>query len=254
AMACAREGARVVVVGRDAGRAAAAEEALGSGHRALTGDATDPATAERAIACAIDELGGFDGLYHVAGGSGRRFGDGPLHELTDEGLRATFDLNFNSLVYSNRAAVRALLDEKKPGSILNMGSVLAGSPSPRYFATSAYAATKAAIEGFTRSSAAYYASSGIRFNVVAPALTETKMASRATSDDAIEKFVCSKQPLDGGRVGRPDDVDAAAVYFLSPASGFVTGQVLKVDGGWALSEGQYGPMDSPGIGDGPVGR
>jgi NAD(P)-dependent dehydrogenase (short-subunit alcohol dehydrogenase family) len=125
------------------------------------------------------------------------------------------------------------------GTILNMGSVLGFSPSRKYFATHAYAATKSAVIGFTRSCAAYYAPHNIRFNVIVPALIETPMSQRAANDETIMQFVRTKQPLDGGRIGRPEDVDAAVVYLLSDASRFCTGQVLTVDGGWTVTEGQW---------------
>jgi NAD(P)-dependent dehydrogenase (short-subunit alcohol dehydrogenase family) len=124
------------------------------------------------------------------------------------------------------------------GSILNCGSVLGFSPSSRFFATQAYAAAKAAIIGLTRSAAAQYAPEGIRFNVVAPGLVATPMSQRAQGDERILAFVKTKQPLDGGRIGRPEDLDAAVVWLLSDAAGFVTGQVIAVDGGWSVSEGQ----------------
>jgi NAD(P)-dependent dehydrogenase (short-subunit alcohol dehydrogenase family) len=117
--------------------------------------------------------------------------------------------------------------------------VLGWSPSPRHFASHAYAAAKAAVLGFTKSIAAYYAAKNIRCNVLAPALVETPMAQRAANDEQILRFIKTKQPLDGGRIGQPADLDAAAVYFMSDASRFTTGQVLAVDGGWCVSEGQF---------------
>jgi len=119
-----------------------------------------------------------------------------------------------------------------------MGSVLGWSPSPQYFTTHAYAATQSAVIGMTKSSAAYYAARGIRFNVLAPGLVETPMAKRAAGDEEILAFIKNKQPLDGGRIGLPGDLDAAAVYFMGDGSKFVTGQVLAVDGGWSVSEGR----------------
>jgi NAD(P)-dependent dehydrogenase (short-subunit alcohol dehydrogenase family) len=119
-----------------------------------------------------------------------------------------------------------------------MGSVLGFSPSPHYFATHTYAAAKAAIAGLTQSAAAYYAPHNIRFNVIAPGLVQTPMAQRAANDPAIMQFVRSKQPLDGGRIADPSDLDAAVVFLLSDQSKFVTGQVLCVDGGWCVCEGQ----------------
>lgn len=239
ARACVAAGAMVVVVGRDQKDADAAGAMLGQSVRAIAADATEPATAPAAIELAVGEFGRLDGMYHVAGGSGRRFGDGPLHELTDEGWDATCRLNLTSLVYSNRAAVRRFLKQGTGGSVLNIGSILAFSPSIRFFATHAYAAVKAGVVGLTQSAAAFYAPHNVRFNCVVPSLVETPMSQRATEDRAIIRYIHTKQPLDGGRVGRPEDLDAAVVFFLSDASRFVTGQVLNIDGGWSVSEGQY---------------
>jgi NAD(P)-dependent dehydrogenase (short-subunit alcohol dehydrogenase family) len=235
-------GARgVVVTGRNPGSAAAAVTALGGNAASVEGDAADPAHAPAAMALARERFGRFDALYHVAGGSGRRLGDGPLHKLTDEGLRATLELNLHSVILSNRAAVRQFMSQRTGGAVLNMGSVLGWSPSPEFFATHVYAAAKAAIVGFTKSAAAYYASHDIRINVLAPALVETPMAKRAAADERILNFIATKQPLDGGRIGKAEDCDGAAVFLLSDAARFVTGQVLAVDGGWTVSEGQIPP-------------
>jgi NAD(P)-dependent dehydrogenase (short-subunit alcohol dehydrogenase family) len=228
-------GASVTVVGRNPANVKAAQRELGKNAVAFAGDAVRPQTAVRAIRRAIEKFGGFHGLYHVAGGSGRKMGDGPLHELTDTGWEATLNLNLTSLIYSNRAAVQQFLAQGSGGSILNIGSVLGFSPSPQFFTTHAYAAAKSAVLGFTKSIAAFYAPKSIRCNVLAPALVETPMAQRAANDRAIQKFIKRKQPLDGGRIGQPSDLDAAAVYFMSDDSRFVTGQVLAVDGGWSVS-------------------
>jgi NAD(P)-dependent dehydrogenase (short-subunit alcohol dehydrogenase family) len=118
--------------------------------------------------------------------------------------------------------------------------VLAWSPSPRFFASHAYAAAKAGIVGFSRSIASYYAEHGIRVNVIAPALVETPMSQRAAGNEEIMQFIRTKQPLDGGRIGMPSDCDGAALLLLSNESAFITGQVLAVDGGWTVSEGQSG--------------
>lgn len=238
ARACTAAGATVVVVGRQPDKCHAAEEALGSVCRSFSGDAGAPSTAEQAIQLAIQTWGRLDGLYHVAGGSGRRQGDGPLAQISDPGWELTLHNNLTALFYSNRAATRQFLEQGTGGSVLNMSSVLGYSPSPHFFATHAYAAAKAAVLGLTKSSAAYYAPQQIRFNVLCPALVDTPMAQRAAADDATMNYIRTKQPLDGGRIGSPSDLDAAVVYFLSDASRFVTGQVLAVDGGWSVSEGQ----------------
>ncbi|HEX6225499.1 MAG TPA: SDR family oxidoreductase [Chryseolinea sp.] len=238
ARAFIQHGANVVVVGRNAARAEEASSLLKTAV-VETGDASLEGTAERAIEACIKQFRSFDGLYHVAGGSGRRFGDGPLHELTREGWEQTMNLNLTALMLSNQSAVKHFLQRKTPGTILNMSSVLGYSPSPQHFVTHAYAAAKAAVFGFTKSIASYYASNDIRVNVLAPALVETPMAQRAASDAKILSFIKTKQPLDGGRIGSPSDLDGAAVYFMSEYSKFTTGQILTVDGGWSISEGQY---------------
>lgn len=239
AKAFVENGAAVVVVGRSGESAQGAQKILGSKALAITGDAVSELTAVHAIDECIKTFGGFDGLYHVAGGSGRKMGDGPLHELTLEGWNKTMELNLTSLMLSNRAAVQKFLELKKAGTILNMGSVLGYSPSPKYFSTHAYAASKSAIIGFSKSIAAYYAADNIRVNVIAPALVETPMAQRAAADETILSFIKTKQPLDGGRIGRPEDLNGLAVYFMSEQSAFTTGQVIAVDGGWEMSEGQF---------------
>jgi NAD(P)-dependent dehydrogenase (short-subunit alcohol dehydrogenase family) len=245
--ALVRESARVVAVGRTEDKVRAMESELGGAVAGLTGDASDPETAQRAIALSQERFGAFDGLYHVAGGSGRRKGDGPLHEITDEGWRYTLDLNLTSVFYSLRAAASAMVEAQSGGSVLICGSVLGFSPSPRFFATHSYAAAKSAILGLVKSSASYYAARGIRFNALTPALVATPMSQRAQNDAEIIEFIKTKQPLDGGRIGQPEDLDAAVVWLLSDESKFVTGQAIAIDGGWSVSEGQIpAPAVKPG--------
>jgi len=235
AKAFVQEGAHVVVVGRNEQSVANAAEQLGNSALAVSGDATQPDTANKAIELCIERFGGFDGIYHVAGGSGRNMGDGPLHGLTLEGWNWTLNMNLTSLMLSNQAAVQHFLALNKGGTILNMGSVLGFSPSPEHFSTHGYAAAKSAIIGFSKSIAAFYSKDNIRVNVIAPAVVETPMAQRAATNPEILSFIRSKQPLDGGRIGRPDDCDGLALYFMSDQSRFTTGQVVAVDGGWSVS-------------------
>ncbi len=236
AQACRREGGRLTVAGLPDEHADHAVAVLGPATRLLRGDATDPTLAGRAIEEAVAAYGCVDGVYHVAGGSGRRAGDGPLDQIVDEGWRHTLDLNLTSMFFTNRAAVQYFLRAGRGGAVLNLASVLAFSPSPAHFATHAYAAAKAGVIGLTTSCAAHYAGHDIRFNVIAPALVHTPGARRAAANPDIAAYIHRKQPLDGGRIAQPDDVDGAVVYLLSHESRFVTGQVLAVDGGWCVSE------------------
>jgi NAD(P)-dependent dehydrogenase (short-subunit alcohol dehydrogenase family) len=240
------EGARLVITGRgDESVRHALHQLAGLGD--LTGfpaDLADSTAIEGIVSRAVELLGGrLDVLFHVAGLSGRRFGDGPLDACTDEGWDTVIDANARSVFLTNRAAVRqmqtqAIDDAGLRGTILNMGSVLGWSPSPRLFNTIAYAASKGAIRALTLSGAATYAPDRIRFNLIAPGLIDTPMATRAVGDPVIRDYLTTKQPIGPGP-GRAEDCAEAALYLCEPASRFVTGTVLNVDGGWCVSEGQY---------------
>ena len=234
------EGARLVISGRSADKGAAALEILhklGPAHF-VAGDAADAVQVKVLFEQTVQALEGLDVLYHVAGSSGRRHGDGPLHECTDEGWRSTMDANLKSTFQTNRAAVQFFLGRKQEGVILNMTSVLGWAPAPKFFDTIAYAATKGGILAISRLAAARYVADGIRINVIAPGLIDTPMATRAVQDPAVRNYLRTKQPLRKGP-GTPEDCAGAAVFLCSDEARFLTGAVLPVDGGWCVSEGQY---------------
>jgi NAD(P)-dependent dehydrogenase (short-subunit alcohol dehydrogenase family) len=245
------QGAKVVIVGLEAESTETASKLLGTSASTICADACDPHTSEDAVHRAAEQHGRLDGLCHVAGGSGRRWGDGPLHEMSNEAWRKTLDLNLTSVMFSNRAAIKQFLAQstgcsrqgavaisQSGGAILNIASVVAFSPSPHFFGTHAYATAKAGIVSLTHSCAAFYAPHNIRFNALAPGLTATPMSARAQQNPEIQNYMRTKQPLDGGRMGRPEDLAGAAVFLMSDASRFITGQIIAVDGGWCISEGQ----------------
>ncbi len=234
ARAFIREGANLLIIGRDGQKIEELKKEMGDKALFLQGDVSDESVSVEMIRLARSHWATIDGLYHVAGGSGRKWGDGPVHAITMEGWEKTLQLNLTSVMLTNRAVLNYWLENGRGGSILNMSSVLGYSPSPEFFSTHTYAAAKAAIIGFSRSAAAYYAKNNIRVNVMAPALVETPMAQRAAGNEAILAFIKEKQPLDGGRIGRPEDLDGLATFFMSDSSAFVTGQVVGVDGGWAV--------------------
>jgi meso-butanediol dehydrogenase/(S,S)-butanediol dehydrogenase/diacetyl reductase len=187
-------------------------------------DLTDPAQVE-AVFAGRDRL---DLVVCAHGGSGRRFGDGPVDECTVEGWEATLAMNLTSVFLVCRAAVPRLR-ANGGGAIVTVASVLGLVGGDRDFATHAYAASKGALIALTRSMAVTYAPDGIRCNVVAPGLIATPMSARAQEDPAIRGRLAELQPLTGD-FGTPEDV-AGAVAYLAEAP-FVTGTVLTVDGGW----------------------
>jgi NAD(P)-dependent dehydrogenase (short-subunit alcohol dehydrogenase family) len=237
----AAEGATVAVISRTAASCEALARSItaaGGLAHAFTADLTDVPAAVAATEAAIAALGRVDGLFNVAGGSGRRMGDGPLHELTAEAYEATMRLNATTHVTVTAPVLRAMLAQEPDadgarGAILNMGSVLATKPVPELFGTHAYATAKGAVAALTITTAAYYAPHGIRINMVAPALTISRMSERAQADEATQTFSRRKQPLSGGFIPA-EDVAEAAVYLLAPESRAVTGQTIAIDGGWSV--------------------
>ena len=152
ALRLAGEGAAVFVASRSADHARALADAISAGGgRAgwAAADLEDEAAVDAAVDAAVARFGRIDGLFAVAGGSGRRYGDGPIHELTAEGWDRTLAINLRSQALTCRAVVRQMLgqepnDSGTRGSILLMGSVTATDPAPEFFATHAYAAAKGA--------------------------------------------------------------------------------------------------------------
>jgi NAD(P)-dependent dehydrogenase (short-subunit alcohol dehydrogenase family) len=241
AVLLAAEGASVFVASRTPAHAdalAARIRSVGGRADARGADLSREAEADAAVGACVDVYGRIDGLFSVAGGSGRRFGDGPIHELTTEGWDRTLELNLRSQALVSRAVARQMLAQEPNasgtrGSILLVSSVLATHPVPDLFATHAYAAAKGAIVSLGLAMAATYAPSAIRVNVLAPGLTDTPMSARAAADPATVAFIRRKQPLAGGFLD-PHDIASAAVYLLADESRAVTGQLLAVDGGWSV--------------------
>jgi NAD(P)-dependent dehydrogenase (short-subunit alcohol dehydrogenase family) len=240
ARAIVAEGGSVFVVSRTEANVRALAEELGDPAGWAVADLTDEAEVEAAVGGCVGRFGRIDALYAVAGISGRRFGDGPLHEATLEGWRTVMEGNATSLFLAARAVVRQMLSQEpdadgQRGTILTMSSALAQHPSAVHFATHAYAASKGAIEGLTRAMAARYAPHGIRVNAIAPSLVATPMSTRAQSDPAILGYLRAKQPLAGGPL-EADAVTPVALHLLSRDARMVTGQVIEVDAGWSVSE------------------
>jgi NAD(P)-dependent dehydrogenase (short-subunit alcohol dehydrogenase family) len=239
----AREGAAVFVVSRDPGgcEALAADIAAAGGRIAwAAADLRDEAATVAAVGRARERFGRIDGLFAVAGGSGRRFGDGPLHEMTVEGWSETLAINGLPAFLASREVVRAMLElpAEPPtagGSIVIVTSVIVSDPVPSLFATHAYAAIKGAEDALALTMAAYYAPYGIRVNTIAPGSVATPMSARAAADPPTSAYVVAKQPLAAGFLP-PESVADAALFLLSDEARHITGQRIAVDGGWGVTE------------------
>ena len=240
----ASEGASVFVVSRTEAHAQALADRLGGSACAIA-DLADEAAVGAAVNTAVQRFGRIDALFSAAGGSGRRFGDGPIDSLTADAWEATATLNLRTQVLVCSRVVRAMRAQEPDasgirGSILILGSVTTTAPVPELFGTHAYVAAKGALTALMTSMAATYIGERIRVNLLVPSLTDTPMASRAASDAHILEYAARKQPLAGPMLD-PDEVAKAAIYFLSDESRAVTGQTLAVDGGWSIVSTSAGP-------------
>ncbi len=239
----AAEGASVAIVSRDPAKIEAlATSITGDGGRVewAAADLRDEAATVAAFEGLRGAFGRFDGLFAVAGGSGRKFGDGPIHEIPLEGWQETLAQNGTPAFLASREVVRVMLDSEvadggSRGSIVLVSSILASYPSPRLFATHAYAAIKGGEVSLARTMAAYYAPHGIRVNAIEPGLVATPMSARASADPLTSAYAAAKQPLAGGLVTAEAIADAA-LFLLSDEARQITGQSLAVDGGWSVTE------------------
>lgn len=213
--------------------------ALGGACEYHVADVSVAAEVTEAVRRCVSRYERIDALFNVAGISGRKYGDGPVHECTEDGWDVTLDTNLKSVFMMCREVIGQMLrqpadHEGSRGAVLNMASVLAFAPERQFFATHAYAASKGAIISLTKAMAAFYAPHKIRVNAVAPALVRTPMSQRAQENVAILDYMRSKQPLAEEMI-EADDVARASFFLLSNESRMITGEVISVDAGWRVS-------------------
>ncbi len=198
-----------------------AEEVRGMGRRAMVApaDVRDSAQVEAMVRRVVEEMGRLDVLVNNAGVTR----DGLLVRMTDEQWRLVMEINLDGAFYCSRAAAKVMLRQRS-GCIINMASVVgvmgnAGQAN--------YSASKAGLIGLTRSMARELAPRGIRVNAIAPGFIVSAM-TEALSEKAKSELTATI-PL--GRLGQPGDVAEVVVFLASPAGGYLTGQVIQVDGG-----------------------
>lgn len=226
ALACAREGARVLAV--DIDETALARLAADAG-----GGTVDTARLDVTDAAAIDALvaasEAFDGLFNCAG----YVHQGGILDCDEDAWRRSFAINVDAMYRLCRAVLPGML-ARGGGSIVNMSSVASSikGVANRF----AYGTTKAAVIGLSKAIAADHVAQGVRCNAVCPGTVKTpslaqRVAALGGDADAVWKSFVDRQPM--GRLGAPEEIAALVLYLLSDESSFTTGQIHVIDGGWS---------------------
>ena len=215
-------GAKVAIVGRELARAQMVAADLGERATGVACDVAQADQVEAAIGACEKALGPIDVLVNNAGLTR----DNILLRLTDADWDAVLDANLKGAFHTTRAVIKGMM-KRRAGRIVNIASVVGLSGNK---GQANYAASKAGLIGFTKSVAREYASRGVLVNCVAPGFIETDMTA-ALPDEARASLL---QDIALGRLGRPEDVAGAVLFLASDLAGYVTGQVLVVDGGMVI--------------------
>ena len=214
-------GATVVLTGRRAEALETLAAALGERAHVRAADLADPAAADTLVT-EVEGLGGLDVLVNNAGLTR----DNLALRLKDEDWNAVLETNLLAAFRLARAALRGMM-KRRFGRILNVTSIVGVTGNP---GQSNYAASKAGLIGMSKSLAQEVAARGVTVNCIAPGFIETAMTD-ALGDEQRTRLLGA---IPAGRLGRPDDVAAAAVYLASAEAAYVTGQTLHVNGGMAM--------------------
>lgn len=217
-----REGARVVLADRHGDAARSAADELGDGAVGVEADVTSEEQVERAVAAAVDGLGGLHVLVNSAGiVSKQRFLDLPL-----DVWRTMLDVHLTGTFLCTQIAARHMV-EMGGGSVVNVSSIAAelGNPLAVHYATA-----KGGIRMFTRSAAVSLAASGVRVNAVGPGTTETPLTGDRLKDPEVRGSALRRIPM--GRFGQADEVAELIAFLASDRAAYITGQTIYIDGGW----------------------
>lgn len=227
-------GAKVVIVGRAKERGEAAAErirAIGGDALVVEADLTKKEDADRAIDETLDEFGRVDiSINAIGGGAGNVLFD--AHEYPMKEWDWIFDLNVRSTVLPAQAAVKAMIAGGRGGRVLNISSLRGQLGIDAGY--SAYVAAKGAIDSLTRQWATEWARYGINVNAISPTFIDTPQVAMLLDDPDFKAGIVNRIPL--RRVGQTDDLIGAALLMCSGASGFITGQILTIDGGLTATQ------------------
>ncbi|MFC3714289.1 2-dehydro-3-deoxy-D-gluconate 5-dehydrogenase KduD [Sphingoaurantiacus capsulatus] len=223
AVALAEAGADVALVGRSpATETAARIEGLGRRALLIGADLSSIAPVEGVVAQAVEGLGGLDILVNNAGIIRRA----DAVDFTEEDWDAVIDTNLKSVFFLCQAAGKHMIARRR-GKIINIASMLSFQGGIR---VPSYTASKSGVAGLTKLLANEWAAKGVNVNAIAPGYIATNNTAALQADEARNRSILDRIPA--GRWGASEDLGGAAVFLASPASDYVNGHVLAVDGGW----------------------
>ena len=232
--ALAGVGADVAIVGRAAARleeARMAVEKSGRSALVIAADMTSREQADRAVEQTIDAFGRLDVVVNsIGGGAGTALY--PAEQYPDSEWQRILDLNLATALHLSQAAAKAMISAERGGSILNISSVRGQLGLDAGY--SAYVAAKGALDALTRQHATEWAKHRIRVNAISPTFVRTPQAASLLADQDFYERLVSRIPL--RRIADTDDLVGAILFFSSAAAGFVTGQVLTLDGGLTATQ------------------
>lgn len=223
AAAYVREGANVMICGRDRTKLERAAGEIGAGCLPWSADVANPKEIERLVQAAAVEFQRVDVLVNNAG----VLLPGSAESLTEDQWEQTWNINVRAVWLLSRA-VLPHMRSAGGGAIINIGSVLSFLGARNRVA---YAASKGAVLAMTRAMALDHAAEKIRVNCICPGIVETELVAAFNMDEAARKQRLAMHPV--GRFGQPEDVAGLAVFFASDAASWITGAAYTVDGGYS---------------------
>lgn len=224
AIQLAEAGASVVVADVDEAGLDETVAACGSSALAVPTDVTSSASVDALVAAAVERHGRLDVMANIAG----IIALAPLVDLTEDELDRVLAVNLKGVVFGTQAALRNM---REGGSIVNMTSTAIDQASPQL---GAYAMAKAGVAMLTKTAAVEGGRLGIRVNAVAPGFVLSPMTERGGPEQTASMLEMMRKRSPIRRTGEPDDIAAAVVYLASDAARYVTGQVLRVNGGTSM--------------------
>jgi len=223
AQAFAREGAMVVIAGRDSKKLEQAAAEIGEECLAVSADVSKTSDVQRLVDAALGKFHGINVLVNNAA----VLLPGTAESLSEEDFDQTFNINVRGLWLLSRA-VLPQMRAAGGGSIINIASVLSLLGARNRVA---YASSKGAVMAMTKAMALDHAAENIRVNCICPGIVATEMVARFSTGENARKQRIAMHPM--GRFGQPEEIASAAVFLASDESGWTTGSVMTVDGGYS---------------------